>query len=270
MKVHLLSLAALFICVRLAAQAPLCSPPIGHLDVESGSYSMQPGVTFQLTHFSADLVPEGDSAPLCYGKTSVVSHAEIFASDQSLTNVFTSKLQKDKSKIKNFKVANTERAVTLSGTIKKGVPVNFMISGHIRTDGTAITLHVTSIKADGVPVQGLLELFGKNLSSVMKVNNLKGVSVNENTISFKLEQLAHLKGHITVARNVAGGLMLRYGPGPGEEGSSLSPALNPAPTKTSSGVSSDVPARRSGLPSATPSKLMLIPLRSQRRQWTSS
>lgn len=214
MKVHLLSLAALFVCVRIAAQAPACPPPPGHIDVESGSYSMQPGASFKLTHFSADLVPEGDSPPMCYGKTTVVAHAGIFADDKSLTTVFTSKLKSSNSKIKNFKVANTEGVATLSGQIKKVVPVNFSISGAVTTDGTAIMLHATSIKADGVPVKGLLELFGKNLSSVIKVKNLKGVDLKDNTISFKPEPLAHLKGHILSASSIDGGLMLRYGPKP--------------------------------------------------------
>lgn len=211
MKTHLLAFVSLFLCVQLAAQAPACPPPVGHTEIESGSYSSQPGVNFKLTHFSADLVPEGDTAPMCYGKNTVVSHADILADDQSLTKVFTSKLAKGNSKIRNFKVVNMDGSVTLSGTIKKVVPVKFSITGKVATDGEAIVLHASSIKADGVPVKGLLELFGKNLSSVMKVKNVRGVKIEENTISFKPEQLAHLKGHIAAATSISGALMLRYG-----------------------------------------------------------
>lgn len=237
MKLYLLIAAALLSAVTLHAQtAPACPPPISHIHVESGSFSTQPGATFRLKSFSADLVPRGHIAPLCYVKLTVVQHGEIIADDASLGKVFTAKLAKGNSKIKNFKVVNDPQKVTLSGTLKKIVPVKFTIEGTLSTDGTSISLHATTFKADGIPVKGLLEIFGKELSSVVKVKNVQGVSVQQDTISFKPELLANLKGHITAVSNVEGALVLRYGPGVANERPHDAPAASTSepPTNESS------------------------------------
>lgn len=216
MKLLKLLFAGLLTCIAAGAQArmPPCPSPYEHIVFESGSYSTQPGANFDLKHFAAELIPEGKIAPLCYGKLTVVSHGEIIASDQSLTNVFISKLAKKKSKIKDFKIVNAGGTTTLSGSISKIVPIKFSIAGELSSDGKDITLHARTIKADGIPVKGLLELFGKNLSTIMKTQNVKGLKVDENTLSFNLEPLAGLKGHILAASSFDGGLLLRYGPEP--------------------------------------------------------
>ncbi len=214
MKVYLLAAAALLIRVPVHAQTlPACPPPVSHINVEAGAFATQPGAIFRLKNFSADLVPKGKSAPMCYAKLTVVQHGEIVADDTSLTEVFTTKLAKGKSKIKNFKVVNDPQKVTLSGTLKKLVPIKFTIEGTVSTDGSSITLHATTFKADGIPVKGLLGIFGKDLSSVIKVKGVQGISIEQNTVSFKLQPLANLKGHLAAVSNIEGALVLRYGPG---------------------------------------------------------
>jgi hypothetical protein len=214
MKVHLLTAAVLFSAVSLKAQtAPECPPPITHIDVVAGSFATQPGATFRLKGFSAVLVPKGKTAPQCYAKVTVIHRGEIVADDASLDTVFTTKLARGKSKIKNFTVVNEPQKVTVSGTLKKIIPVKFTIEGTLSTDGTSIALHATSFKADGVPVKGLLGIFGKDLSSVVKVKGVQGISVQHDTISFKPELLANLKGRIVAVSNIEGALVLRYGAG---------------------------------------------------------
>jgi len=218
MKVYLLAAAALLSCVPVHAQTlPQCPPPVSHIQVEAGSFATQPGATFRLKHFSADLVPRGKSAPMCYAKLTVIHHGEIVADDASLIKVFTTKLAKGESKIKNFKIVNETQKVTLSGTLRKVVPVKFTIEGTLSTDGSSVSLHATTFKADGVPVKGLLGIFGKDLSSVVKVKGVQGISIQQNTVSFKLEPLADLKGHLAAASNIEGALVLRFGPGGTDE-----------------------------------------------------
>ncbi len=176
-----------------------------------GSFSSRPEVTFSLRNFHAALVPLGKTAPLCFEKMTVVSRAEIFVSNQALSAVFSEKLQKSSSKIKDFKVENGLTSVTLSGSITHLIPIHFSVEGPVTTDGTNIRLTANKIKADGIPVKALLAMLGDHLNSVLKLNGVDGVKIEENTLSFSPEKVAHLKGRITQVVTSVDGLTLRYG-----------------------------------------------------------
>lgn len=199
------------VCPVLRAAENNCPPAISHIVMDSGSYSSRPGVTFRLRHFNATLVPMGKTAPSCYAKVTVVSRAEIFVSNESLTNVFTEKLGGGETKIKDFKIENGVGKVTLTGKITKVVPLNFTISGPVTTDGTSLLLDAGQIKADGIPIKALLGIIGEHLNNVLGMKGVRGVAVTENQISFSPEEVAHLKGHIESVETTADGLTLHYG-----------------------------------------------------------
>ena len=211
-------LGVFFCCATLsgmlAAQPPCATHP-SHISMASGSFSTEPGVVFNLKHFVATLVPMGPQAPVCYQKMTVVSHAEIFVDNASLTRVFTQKLGGAESKIKDFEVKNGLGKVTLSGTVSKIIPIHFTIEGPVTTDGAMLLLDARSIKADGIPVKALLALVGEHLSSVFALKGVGGVAVNENTLSFSPEAIAHLKGYITGVETSDAGVTLHYGKRPG-------------------------------------------------------
>jgi hypothetical protein len=214
MKFVLMLTAFLGSSPLLPAQSSVCPAFPSHISIESGVFSSQPGVTFRLRHFVATLVPLGKSAPSCYTKMTVVSHAEIFVSNESLTKVFAEKLGAAKNKIRGFKVENGEGKVTLTGKINKVIPIEFTIEGPVTTDGTSILLDANKIKADGIPVKALLSIVGEHLSSVLGLNGVSGVTVRENRISFSPEQVAHLKGYIESVQTSPQGLLLQYGKTP--------------------------------------------------------
>ena len=212
MPLHTVSLVAILLAPGAlpAAPAPGCPAYSSHIEVASGSFSSQPGVTFRLRHFVANLVPMGKTAPACSQKMTVVSRAEIFISNESLSKLFTEKLGTTNSKIKEFKVQNDIGKVALTGKIKKLIPIQFSIEGPVTTDGTSLRVEAHSIKADGIPIKALLGLVGEHLSSVLAMKGMPGIAVEENAISFAPEQIAHLKGHIRSVETTAAGLILRY------------------------------------------------------------
>ena len=196
----------------LLAQANKCPPSSGQINMTQGTYSPQPGVSFLLHHFNARLVPQGDRAPLCYGKFTVVSRAVILVSNDSLTHLLSQKLADTGSKIRDFQVINSADGVTLKGTMDKLVPIHFSIFGPVTTDGTALLMHADKVNADGIPIKALLALVGQHLSSVLGMKGVAGVSVQENTMSFFPEQIAHLKGNLHSVVTSANGLTLTYTP----------------------------------------------------------
>ena len=151
-------------------------------------------------------------APSCFEKTTLLDRADIFVSNQSLTNVFAEKLDQSNSKIQGLKIENSLAGVKLSGTIKKVMPLAFSIEGPVSTDGISITMHAEKIKADGIPVKALLEMLGEQLNSILALKDVSGVLVKEDTLSFSPEQVAHLKGNIVAVQTSPAGLTLHYAP----------------------------------------------------------
>lgn len=199
----------LLLVSSLAAQGPSC-PSVSHISISSGSFSSRPGVTFMLRHFVGTLEPMGRTSPFCFQKMTVLTRGEIFVSNASLTNVFAEKLGGAQSKIKDLKIENSSQKVTLTGKIRKVVPIDFSIEGPVTTDGTVLIIDATKIKADGIPIKALLTMVGEHLSSVLSLNGVNGVSISDNRLAFAPEQIAHLKGHIDSVETTPDGLVLRY------------------------------------------------------------
>ena len=133
-------------------------------------------------------------------------------SSDSVTRLFAKKLQQSNSSIKDFTVRCDADGATLQGTVKKLVPVHFTIKGPVSTDGISLTLTATSMKADGIPIEGLLKLVGAELSSLIQFKKLKGIEVGKDSLSFFPEALANLKGHISRVSTSPEGLTLTYAP----------------------------------------------------------
>ncbi|MGI4757308.1 MAG: hypothetical protein ACRYGF_10740 [Janthinobacterium lividum] len=188
-------------------------PTESSISVAHGWFEASPGVRYQLTDFRAKLIPQGKTAPRCYARTTVVSKAQIFVTSQSLTTVFAQKLQASDSKIKDFAVHNDTDGATLTGTIKKVIPLHFSIQGPVTTDGNLIRLTAKSVKADGIPVKELLKLVGAELNTLLPLKNLKGIQVEEDSLSFSPEAVADLNGHIASVTTSTAGLTLRYDSG---------------------------------------------------------
>ena len=216
-----LALTLLFSCAipHLLAQPPSearpsqqCPRNDSRIHMRAGSFSSQPGVTFDLHPFFAHLVPMSDTAPGCYQAMTVVQHAVIFTSNDSLSNIFVAKLRESDSKLRDLKIVNGNGTVRLTGSMHELVPIQFLVEGPVTTDGASIRVDVQTIKADGIPIKLLLETLGKDLNAVFGSITVPGITVHGNTLLFRPEYLAHLKGHILSAISTPTGLTLTYGP----------------------------------------------------------
>ncbi len=210
-----------------AQQSP-CPATSSHIAISGGSYSSGPGVEFVLHHFVATLVPQGTTLPSCLQKMTDVSHADIFVSNESLTQVFAKKLSASSSHIRDMKVTHDANGATLTGEIVKVIPIKFMIQGPVSTDGKRLSLTAQKIDAEGIPMKMLLGMVGEHLSSVMSLKGVPGVEVNGNVMSFSPETIAHLRGYITSVETSPTGLTLHYGRRPGAHARAAAHGPRPA------------------------------------------
>ena len=209
--VRILAIALLLLTPAFAAQSKRpCPAPVTRLSMEKGDYSPMDGVTFDLAHFDADMVAKGKTSPLCYQRVTDIRHGDVAVSPQSLSHEFESKMQQSNSKVTDFKVETKDHTVAMSGKVKKVIDIPFTIEGPVSTDGQSLIFHADHIKAEGIPVKGLLGMLGDHLSNLLKSESVKGVMVKDNTIVFQTEQIANVKGHIASADVTPQGLLLKF------------------------------------------------------------
>jgi hypothetical protein len=221
-----LTCAALLIAFCSASAEPVkCPPAASSLDVSNGNYTSQPGIVFHLENFSAKMVPIGKRMPLCLAKTTDISQGQVFVTAESLTNLFTSKSSPN-SKIEDLKINFENDKVVIGGKMKKGISLPFEIKGPVTPQGDALVLKVEKIQAAGLPIKGLLNVVGAHLSSMMKSGSMPGISVHDDVIIFKPEQLAHIRGQFQNVRVSNRGMLVVFGPQPAR-----SAAAKPAPPK---------------------------------------
>lgn len=207
----LVSFSAVILLASVAlASSQSCPSPVTHLSMPKGEYSPQAGVVFSLQDFDANMVAVGKKSPLCYQRVTDIRHGEAIVSSQSLTREFDTKMAKSNGGIQDLKIETKDHDVTMTGTIKKVIPIHFTLDGPVSTDGQRLIFHVTKIKADGLPLEGFLNMIGKNLGTMLHSESVKGVVAEGDTLIFEPEQIAHVKGHIASADVTPNGLLIKF------------------------------------------------------------
>lgn len=199
-------------CSLRAAEEITCPAPVTTMEMQKGDYSPLPGAVFNLQNFAAVMVARGKQMPLCLARTANIQRGQVFMTDASLTKMFTQKLHQAASPVKDLAVSMSEERIKLTGKVHQGTDMPFDVEGPLSTDGTMLMLHVTKIKAEGIPVKALLGLVGKNLASLFDSAPSSGVLVRENTIIIDPLKIAHVRGRIQSARLVAHGVVINFGP----------------------------------------------------------
>jgi hypothetical protein len=198
-----------------AAEPVRCPEGPSHLVIDKGEYTSRPGVVFGLQGFSGYQVPRGKQMPLCLAKITDIQHGRVFVSGQSLTNMFTQKMKQSpkKQSVSDIKVRINGDRVVITGKVKKLLPVSFEIEGPVEAaEGYAIRLRAEKIKAAKLPVKGLLEMVGAELSSLINSQATRGVTVQENTILFEPEKLANIRGQLTRVQISGDALVIHFAP----------------------------------------------------------
>lgn len=179
--------------------------------MEKGQYSPLEGTTFSLQDFAANMVARGKASPLCFARTTDVLHGQVFISAESLARLFAQKVQQANTSVSQVKVEIRDDVAHLSGKVHKGIDISFEIAGPISTDGTVLILRARKIKAEGIPMKGLLGMIGVHLSSLLGSESVNGVATKGDTLIFEPIKIAHVRGHITSAHLASDGLTIVFG-----------------------------------------------------------
>jgi hypothetical protein len=129
--------------------------------------------------------------------------------------------------LKKLSLTTEGSQVKMSGKVHKGITVPFKIVGNLTaTPEGKIRLHPTSIKAAGIPVKGLMKVFGLELDELLKTSQARGVSIDDNDIIMDPELMLPppaIRGRITAVRVEGNEVVQDFG---GKSSSGRSPSTN--------------------------------------------
>jgi hypothetical protein len=106
--------------------------------------------------------------------------------------------------LKNLRLSSEGSQIRQEGTLKKGIGIPFeMLATVSATADGKIRAHPTQMKAEHIPVKGLLKLFGLDMAKLINTRKTKGVSVDDNDIILDPAQMLpppRMRGRITSVR----------------------------------------------------------------------
>ena len=70
--------------------------------------------------------------------------------------------ESSKSSVSDLSIETQPDKVVLKGKVKKLIELPFTIEGPVTTDGRNLDLQAKSVKALGIPIEGLLDALAKN------------------------------------------------------------------------------------------------------------
>jgi len=183
------------------------------LRIQSGMLYTKSGIPIKLSHATARIAngmkgsggPKKEDNDIVFLDSGLVS-----LSNDSLSKLLQSKV-KDKG-VEDLKVTTDKGQIKISGKMKKLIDVPMTIEGPTTaTPDGKIELHTKTMKTARLPIKGLADALGMNVSDV--VGNSKGVRADGDTIIFDPDELWGLPihGFVTEVSVQANGIVLHFG-----------------------------------------------------------
>ena len=187
-----------------ASKRAVSSSDVG-IQMKNVGFRIADDVVLEIHALRGILKPTRTGEPVTFDDVSsfdvAVDTAEIAVTPESLGALMNSYvLGYEGSPIRNVSLEVEGDRIKQKGKLHKGVGIEFEIEGTLsaNTDGD-IVMHADKIKADHVPVKGLLHLFGDDLADLVKHDG-RGMKVEGDDIILMPQAMTpppHIQGRVT-------------------------------------------------------------------------
>lgn len=135
----------------------------------------------------------------------VLTSAEIAISCGSLAEVLNENVFSfANAPIKDIGIESKNNQLVIKGKLPQKAGVTFEATGTISAESDGrIRLHTNHIKAAHLPVKGLLDLLGVDLTRLINTNKVRGITVQKDDLILDPEQILpppHIRGKVTAVR----------------------------------------------------------------------
>jgi len=145
-----------------------------------------------------------------------IDSGEIAISCASMTQVLNQDVfSAADSPIKDVGIESKNNQLLIKGRLPKKLGVSFEATGTLSTDNDGrIRLHTDNVKSAHVPVKGLLDLMGLDLSKFIDTRKIHGVSIDKDDILLDPIQILpppHIRGKVVNVRLQGNEIALNFG-----------------------------------------------------------
>lgn len=161
---------------------PAAGRPVD-VEMKRVNFRMDEGITLGIRTLNGRLISRTKGPVVFDDKQSFaleIDRGEIAIDTTSLTNLLNQYVFAYRgSPLKNLTISTEGSQLKQKGTLHKGIDIPFTIVADITaTPEGRIRLHPTSIKAAGIPSQGLMKFFGLELEELLKVRPERGIEID--------------------------------------------------------------------------------------------
>jgi hypothetical protein len=169
---HRLRAAVVALALHAAPAAGQTADGTCGVEMRNVALHMADGVVLGVQRLDGEFVSQVRGAPPVFDdpKSYVLrlKSAELTMDAASLSTLVARALGAQPSPVRDVRVTIEQGALHVRGTLHKGVSVPFTMVAEVSAADGALRLHATRLKAVGVPVKGLLDLFGIDVGDLMK------------------------------------------------------------------------------------------------------
>lgn len=198
----------LWIAINVPAAAPEEAAAVD-IQMRNVNLRIAPNVFLQIRRLRGRMIRTDRDQPVTLDKRDSfnveLESAEIAISTSSLSQLLNSYVfAYPNASLKNISVSIKGGRVIERGIMHKGVDLPFEVDGSIfATDSGIIRLHADKVRAEHVPMKGLLHLFGEDLSKLVNTNEARGARVEGDDILLfpsRMMPPPHILGRVTAVR----------------------------------------------------------------------
>jgi hypothetical protein len=208
-------------------RTPAAAPRGVQVDMRNVDLHMTPDVTLRVRSLRGRFEPTraGGVANLDDSSSYVVAvdAGETAIGEASLNalmneHVFSRSAYHGKPPIKNLEIQVEDGVLKQKGELDKKIDLPFKVKGAVEaTPDGKIRVHAKSIKSLGLPVKGLMKLFGIEMDDMLKVEPGHGLTVDDNDFIIDPNTMLpppHLRGRVTSVRIEGDEIIQVFGDGP--------------------------------------------------------
>jgi hypothetical protein len=168
------------------SSAPADEPVRCGIDMRNVLLNVAEGIVLRVDTLDGELVSRTPGTPPVFDNPDSYAlrmKSARTAIDAPSLNALMARVFTGESAIKDLKITIANGEIRQTGKLHKGIDVPFSMKTSVAaTPDGRIRLHATSLKAVGIPVKGMLDLFGVDLDNLMKAPGQKGIQVEGDDI----------------------------------------------------------------------------------------
>jgi hypothetical protein len=193
------------------------------VDFQNVHFRLGPGIVLEVRHLQGALVARRPELPPVFddvGSYSLrIDAGEVAMTPASMTALLNTRVfNYDGAPLSDVEVSIEDGHVKQKGTLRKGIPVPFTILADIAaTKDGRIRLRPVSVKAVGMPVDGLMGLLHLELDDLVGSNRARGFEAQEDDLLLWPDRLLpdpKISGHLTRIRIEGNRFVQTFGSSP--------------------------------------------------------